>query len=303
MPAGMVEVPKGARGVRQPQGYTIWTVGDHRALLRDSFHQFLRAPWPVAIALIVAGFVLINLMFASVFVAIGGVEGAHAGSYWDAFVFSVQTIGTIGYGVMSPRSDAANTVMIIESVTGIVVIAIVTGLVFTKFARATARVAFSTHAVITQHDGVPTLIFRIGNRRANAIVDARVDVTATLATVTAEGEHFYKMIDLELVRDHMSTMRRGWSVMHAIDDDSPLHGKDAAALEKVEFELVVSVIGIDDVLMQTVHASHVYTDKEVAFGHRFVDTLTLLPNGDMLIDLGNFDAIVPDDRPRVSVPA
>ncbi len=299
----MVDIPKGARPVRQPQGYTFWVIGDERMILRDAYHAFLRARWPVSVGLIAAIVLAVNIAFAIAYVIVGGVENVRAGSLWDAFVFSVQTLGTIGYGVMNPRSDVANTIMAIESVTGIIVIAVVTGLVFTKFARATARVAFTSCAVVAKRDGVPTLTFRVGNRRSNTIIDARLRATAALTTTTAEGERFYKLHDLKLVRDRMSGMRRGWQVMHVIDETSPLHGMDAAALADRELEIEVMVVGIDDVTMTTVHSIHIYTDKQVKLGYRFEDTMRTLPNGDLLLDLRQFDAIVPDDTPRDSVAA
>lgn len=297
------DVPPGARPIRQPQGYTFWVIGDERAVLRDAYHAFLRAPWPLSLGLIAVGLLVINLIFAGAYYAVGGVEGVRIGSFFDAFVFSVQTLGTIGYGVMNPKSDAANTVMIVESVTSVIVIAIATGLVFTKFARVTARVAFTQCAVITQHEGKPTLIFRLGNRRANVIVDAHVRLIASATTLTAEGETFYKLYDLTLVRDRQAGMRRGWTVMHVIDEASPLHGRDAAALAKLELELEVSLTGIDNVSMQPVHSIHHYTDKQIRFGYRFVDTLRALPGGDLILDLRQFDAIVPDHVPRDSVAA
>jgi inward rectifier potassium channel len=302
MRAVMDGIPKGARRLPQ-QGYAIWVVGDERAVLRDAYHTFLRAPWSVAIGLIAIGFLAVNVVFGAIYLATGGVVGVRSGSFWDAFVFSVQTLGTIGYGSMTPQSNAANTVMIAESITGIVVIAIVTGLVFTKFARTTARVAFTTDAVITTHDGKRTLMFRIGNRRANVIVDAHLRAIASMTTTTAEGEAFYKLHDVRLVRDHQSGMRRGWTVLHVIDETSPFHGMDSAALAKAETELEISLVGMDDVTMQTVHSIHVYTDQHMKFGFRFAETIKPLPNGDMIFDLTQFDVTVPDRDPRDSVAA
>jgi inward rectifier potassium channel len=299
----MVDIPKGARGVPQPGGYTFWMIGDERMILRDAYHAFLRARWTTSIALIAAIVLAVNVAFAIAYAIAGGVENVRDGSLWDAFVFSVQTLGTIGYGVMNPRSDAANTIMAIESVTGIIVIAVITGLVFTKFARATARVAFTTCAVIHKRDGVPTLTFRLGNRRSNTIVDARLRVVASLITVTAEGEKFYRMHDLKLLRDRMSGMRRGWTAMHVIDETSPLYGKDAAALAAGELEIEVMVVGLDDVTMQMVHSMHIYGDKDIKHGFRFADTMKALPNGDLIVDLRQFDTTVPDDTPRDSVAA
>lgn len=296
-------IPKGARPRRQPQGYTFWTIGEERAVLRDAYHTFLHLPWPASLGLIALGLLGVNLVFAILYYVVGGVGGMRTGSFFEAFVFSVQTLGTIGYGGMAPTTDAANTIMIVESVTSVIVIALATGLVFSKFARATARVAFSTCAVITRHEGKPTLMFRVGNRRANTIVEAHVRVIASVTRITAEGATFYKLLDLPLVRDRMTGMRRGWSVMHVIDEQSPLFGMSSEDLARAEVELEISLLGFDDVTMQTVHAIHTYSDSQIKPGYRFADTLRALPGGDMILDLTKFDVIVPDDTPRDSVAA
>jgi inward rectifier potassium channel len=297
------DLPPGARAIPQPQGYKFWIVGDERAVLRDAYHSFLRSPWWAAFLLIAAGFFFVNLIFAVIYYAVGGVDGMRTGSFLDALSFSVQTLATIGYGVMNPKSGAANAVMIVEAITGIIVTALATGLVFAKFARPTARVGFTNHCVITKHEGVNTLIFRLGNRRSNIIVDAQLRVVASFTRVTAEGETFYKLHDLPLVRDRMGGMRRGWVAMHVISETSPFYGLDAEGLAKAEVEIEVSLIGLDDVTMQTVHSIHIYTDKHIKFGHRFADTMRQLDNGDIMLDLRQFDVTVPDTQPRDSVAA
>lgn len=299
-----IELPAGARRSPQAGGYNFWIVGEERARLRDAYHNFLRMRWPASLALIAAGFFAVNVVFASIYVAIGGVDNMPDGSFWKALVFSVETLGTIGYGTMSPKSSAAETVMMIEAVTGLIVTALATGLVFTKFARATARVAFTTNMVITPFDGKPTLMFRIGNRRANVIVQAQLAVVMSLTRKTAEGETFYKMHDIKLVRDRMAGMRRGWVVMHVIDETSPLYGMDAQALKEAEAELEVSLTGLDDVTMQAVHSMHIYSDDQIKFGRRFEDTMRpLAGTQDFVLDLRQFDVVVPDATPRDSVRA
>jgi len=281
----------------------MWVVGQRRRPLRDAYHTFLQLPWPASLGVILLALFVANLVFASIYFCVGGVQGARSGSFFDDLSFSVQTMATIGYGVMNPKSPGAQSVMIVESLVGIIFTALATGLVFAKFARASGRVRFSQHAVITPHEGKPTLMFRCGNERSNTIVEAQVRVMAGFTTITSEGQRFYKLQDLKLVRDHMTGMRRGWNVMHVIDETSPLYGRDAADLEKCELELEVALIGLDDVTLQTVHTIHSYGDKQIRFGHRFVDTMRALPNGDILVDLTLFDATVPDDQPRASVPA
>jgi inward rectifier potassium channel len=293
-------VPSNARQTRTEQGYSIWHIGASRAVLRDAYHTFLHLRWSVSLALIGVALVVVNIPFAFAYQIVGGVEGGTT-SFFDMYSFSMQTMATIGYGVMHPQSNGAETVMIVEAIFGVIVVALATGLVFAKFARATARVAFSEYVVIAKHDGKPTLMFRIGNQRSNVIVEAQLHASLSLLVTTAEGNTFYRMIDLPLVRDRIGGLRRGWTVMHVIDEASPLWGLDDAALKKREAELEISLIGFDDVTMQTVHSVHSYVDERIKFGYRLTNTLTPLANGDLLLDLTKFHGIEPD--PHASVPA
>lgn len=294
------DLPRGARRVTQ-QGSTFYVLSDERQPLRDIYHSFLKARWPVSLAMITGGWFAVNLVFAVIYWGVGGVEGADG--FFDCLSFSVQTMATIGYGVIHPESREATAVMIVESMISIVVTALTTGLVFSKFSRPTTRVAFSSVVVITNFEGKRTLMFRVGNRRSNIIIEAQLHLVALLTTVTAEGETFYRAHDLPLVRDRQVGMTRGWTVMHVIDEASPLFGLDEAGLRARELELHVVLSGTDDVTIQPVHAMKSYGDAAVKFGYRFEDTISQLEGGLFVIDLAKFDAIVPDDIPRVSVPA
>lgn len=286
------DLPKAARKVTQ-QGSTFYVIGDERAILRDAYHIFLRLPWPASLGLIAAGFFAVNLVFAALYYLVGGVEGTD-GSFFDALSFSVQTLATIGYGAMYPKSTAATMIMTFESIVSLILTALATGLVFSKFARPTTRVAFSRHAVITQHEGNRTLVFRAGNRRSNVIVEATIHVVAVFTTVTAEGKTFYRAVDLPMVRDRQVGMTRGWTLMHVIDAQSPLHEVDTHKLKQLELELYIALTGLDDVSMQTVHAIHKYTDDQIRVDHHFEDTLMPLDNGEFAVDMTKFDVVVPD---------
>src|SRR5262249_19803344 len=144
--------------------------------LRTVYHAFLVASWPAALSGIVVFYLGLNACFAIAYVLSGGIAEARPGSFADAFYFSIQTMGTIGYGTMHPASTAANLLVALESVTGLIVTALATGLVFAKFARSTARIAFARQAVIAPMDGIPTLMVRVGNQRGNHIIDAHVRI-------------------------------------------------------------------------------------------------------------------------------
>jgi len=295
------QVPAGARKYRQ-QGSTVYVIGEEREWLRDAYHSFLKLPWSAALGVIAIAFFVFNLMFAALYLEVGGIKGAD-GSFTDALSFSVQTMATIGYGVMHPESNPANGAMIVESMFGIIFTALVTGLVFAKFSRPTTRVRCSNTAVITKFEGKDTLIFRLSNQRTNLIIEALLHVVATKTTRTVEGEVFYKAFDLPLVRDRQVGMTRGWTVMHVVDESSPLHGMTEEDMQRDEVELNIAMTGIDSITNQSVHSVHQFMSGQIKHGYRFKDTLSELPNGDLVVDLRNFDVVVPDKHVRVSVRA
>jgi inward rectifier potassium channel len=235
-----------------------------------------------------------NAVFAALFFACGGIANARPGSLRDAFFFSVQTLGTIGYGAMYPLSDTANVLVAIESTVGLVLTALVTGLVFAKFSRPTARVLFSRKVTIAPMNGMPTLSFRVGNRRKNRILGAQVQVALVRTERTAEGKEFYRMVDLRLSRDRILSLARSWSVLHPIDEASPLWGQTPESLAEQAAELQVSVSGMDDTWMQAVHASHTYYDLDLVWGARHADILR--DEGTvMTLDLAKFDDLEPTE--------
>jgi inward rectifier potassium channel len=266
-----------ARVLRHPRSsrdYAVHIIGAPRTPLRDFYHALLRLSWPATIAVVIGGYLVINAAFALVYFEVGGVSGARSGSVADAFYFSVETMGTIGYGAMYPQSEAANLVMVVESAASLVLTALATGLVFARFSRPTASLLFTHQASIAPMNGVPTLSFRVGNRRGNRIVQATVRVSLVRTERTLEGKVFYRMLDLKLSRDHILALSRSWNVLHAIEGDSPLVGETAETLAEKEVELLVAVAGTDDIWMQTVHGSHRYLHHEIAWGMRHVDILS-----------------------------
>ncbi|HEY3819462.1 MAG TPA: ion channel [Polyangiaceae bacterium] len=273
------------------QGVTV--IGAPKERLRDVYYQFLRVSWWWAIGWIVAIYLTLNAIFAEAYLALGGVVNVRSHSFWDAFCFSVQTMGTIGYGSMYPTSVAANVVMVTESVVSLLVTALATGLVFAKFSRSGARVVFSQHAVIGPMDGVPTLMIRVGNERGNAILEATIRVALMRTEHLKEGTIFYRMIDLKLTRDRSPAMSRSWTVLHVVDESSPLHGVTPESAKKDEVEILVNLVGTDDTSLQPVHARRRYVDQEVLWGARHADVLSEDAGGNLVLDIRKFHHITP----------
>ena len=202
-------------------------------------------------------------------------------------------MGTIGYGAMYPRSELANVIVVLESVTGLLVTALATGLVFAKFSLTTARIVFAERAVIGMMDGVPTLMLRLGNERSNRIIECTVRVSIVRTERTKEGMTFYRMIDLALARERTPALSRSWTAMHPITPGSPFHGQTPASIKAAEVELFVTVIGIDDTSLQSVHARHKYTDEGIVWGARHADVLSEAPDGILVLDLRKFHDLTP----------
>jgi inward rectifier potassium channel len=273
--------------------YEIRVVGDRATPLRDFYHALLLLPWWATILAISAAFLLTNALFAFGYLAVGGVSHAAPSSFRDAFFFSVQTMGTIGYGAMFPESTAANVLVVAESIASLLLMAVSTGLVFAKFSRSTVQFVFTRHAAISPVNGVPTLVFRLGNERANQIVNAQIRLVLVRTERTTEGATFYRMLDLRPSRERALSLSRSWNVMHVIDASSPLAGETPASVADKEVELQVMVIGTDDITMQMVHASHRYFAKDILWGARPADVLTETPDGHLLLDLRKFHDVEP----------
>lgn len=284
---------------RQPEvrapgaSYTVRVRGAQAAWFDNAYHAFLRASWPVALGAIVATFLLSNTLFATAYVLVGGVANMPAGSWRSAFFFSVQTLATIGYGGMSPTSDAANVVVVVEAVYGLLFTALSTGAVFAKFSQPRARIAFSKFVCVTQHEGKPTLMLRIGNARGNRVLEANVRLDLSVTRRTQEGRTFYSMSELTPVRARIPALSRSFSVMHVIDSSSPLHGMTMEDVVRAEVELLVTITGLDDTTGQTMHGQELYESDRIRVGHHPADMLSE-EEGQLVLDVAKFHEVEPD---------
>jgi inward rectifier potassium channel len=297
MPSPMPSLPR--RASRSPRTTTTETgvtvIGAPRTTLRDFYYVFLKVRWSGAIAVIVVAYLALNTGFALAYLFAGGVANARPGSFYDALCFSVETMGTVGYGWMYPTSAAANAIMIGESVTSLVVTALATGLIFAKFSRSSARIVFSKHAVIGPMDGVPTLMLRVGNERGNQILEATIRVALVRTEVTKEKLKFYRMYDLRLSRERSPAMSRSWTVLHPIDSDSPLFGASPESVVRDEIEIIVNLVGTDDTSLQPVHARRRYEEHEILWGARHADILTEDEDGNIVVDVRRFHDVHPTE--------
>ena len=279
---------------RRVLGSNVVRVGVPRAFWTDLYHTLLERSWLRMLGFVAGVYLVANSVFAVGYL-LGGdcIENVRRGSFLDLFFFSIQTMATIGYGKMAPVTTYANALVSFEAFVGTLFVAMVTGLVFAKFSRPTARVLFSRNVVVGTRDGKPTLMLRLANERGNQIVEATIHVTIMKTQRTKEGERVRRLFDLELVRDRNAVFALSWSVMHVIDERSPLFGETAASLEACSAQLIASIVGLDETFAQTVSARHIYIASEIVFGARFVDVMQPQPDGTAVIDYRVFHDTAP----------
>jgi len=271
----------------------ITSGGPAQPPVSDVYFYLTTVSWPKLLLIIVGLFGFINCLFAIGYMIDGGVANARPGSFADAFFFSVQTMATIGYGVMAPHSFVSNMMVSVEALSGLTSLAVVTGLIFARFSRPTARVRFSRVFAISLRDGVPSLMFRAVNQRSNRIVEAQIHAVFSRWETTREGESMRRFYDLHLARSRNALFSLSWTVIHPIVEDSPLFGETAASLSASRALIVVSLVGLDESFLQNVHVRYVWNADEIAWGMRFVDVLQELPDGSFSIDYSRFDDVVP----------
>jgi inward rectifier potassium channel len=259
----------------------------------DIYHRLLTIRWAGFFALLALAYLVFNLAFGALYLAQpGAVANAKPGSFADGFFFSVQTMATIGYGDMHPLTLYANLLVTLEVLLGLTGLALATGLIFARFSRPTALVMFSQVAVIADYDGVPTLMFRAANQRRNQILEAQVSVSVLRDERTSEGATMRRFHDLALARARTPMFSLTWTVMHPIDESSPLRGATAETLRAENVEIVVALIGLDGTFSQTIHARHSYVAEEIVWNRRFADVLSRLADGTRVIDYRRFHDVV-----------
>jgi len=189
---------------------------------------------------------------------------------------------------MAPRTLYVNLLVTAESFTGILIIALFTGIIFARFSRPFARVLFSNVAVVAPFDGVPTLMFRAANQRGESILDASVTVSLARQHTTIEGVTMRRFQELKLMRSNNPLFLLSWTVMHPIDEASPLYGLTRADMEAADMEIVVMLSGMDEIIADRIYARHAYWNDEILWNRRFVDVISTAPSGRRVVDLTLF---------------
>lgn len=298
-PGFTAQYRRGLRRVINPDGE--FNVHRRGTTWRDAhpYLYMLNAHWRVFMGLILAAYFITNVVFGLIYyyaVGIAHLRGAEAatafGRFLNAFFFSAHTLTTVGYGNIWPDGAFANSVAALEALLGLLAFALATGLVFGRFSRPVARVAFSKQMVVAPYQDGTSLQFRIANRRSNNLME--VEARVLMMTVENTGGGLQrKYIPLDLERDSVQFLPLAWTIVHPITESSPMWGKSAQDLAAREAEFLILIKGFDDTFFQTVHVRYSYRCEELVWGARFVPTFEIDEHGHMVLDLGRLSELQP----------
>jgi len=257
---------------------------------RDTYHLILTLSWPAFAGFVFGVYLLVNLVFAALYLL-----KAHAiaemapGSFSDAFFFSVETLATVGYGHMYPDTFYGHVVAMFEIIAGMFGLAVITGLIFVRFSRPTARIHFSKVMVLAPFDGVPNLMIRVANLRHQAMVEPEFRMILLRNVLTAEGDEVRRFQSLKLEFDHLIAFPAVMTVRHRIDEDSPLFGMTPEDFQRQDILIMASIVGVDTVIVAPVQSFEHYHHKEIQWNRRFVEIYDQSEEGEWTVDYARID--------------
>ncbi len=258
--------------------------------LRDTYHLILTLSWPWFSALIFGIYLLINLVFASLYLLQPHAIAEMApGSLLDAFFFSVETLATVGYGHMYPETFYGHLITMLEIMVGLFGLAVITGLIFVRFSRPTARMHFSKVAVIAPFDGVPTLMIRLANLRHQAMVEPDFRMMLLRNAITAEGDETRRFYSLKLQFDHLIAFPAVLTLRHQIDETSPLFGLTPEDFQRLDVRIMASIVGVDSVIVAPVQSAWDYHGDQIEWNRRFVEIYDQTKEKEWSVDYGRID--------------
>jgi inward rectifier potassium channel len=261
----------------------------------DNYHKLITMGWGKFWLLVLTGYLVINTVFAFIYLAIGvqnlnGAEGKNTYQhFWDAFFFSAQTISTVGYGHISPRGMAANSVAALESMMGLLAFALATGLLYGRFSRPTAKIVYSHNLLISPYrENCKGIMFRLANLRRNTLIDLQMEIIFSY-NEDVDGKKVRRFFPLELERKRVSILTLSWTVVHPLDENSPLKDMTADDLKGSQASIAVLLKAFDDTFSQTVHSRTSYQFEDIIWNAKFKPAFDRDDDGRIVLDLSRIN--------------
>lgn len=284
-------VEGGDRYINRDGSFNVVKKGLPYSQLASTYHDLISMKTPHFIALILIFYFMMNLLFATLYVIIGvkhlgGVDPTNSmGNFWEAFFFSCQTFTTVGYGRINPTGFATNVVAAVESLAGLMAFAIATGLLYGRFSRAKADLVFSPQAIIAPYKNTNALMFRVAHTKKHVLNNVEVQVVASMNVTDDTGKTLRRFFTLSLELSKINFLSLTWTIVHPIDENSPLAGMTAEDLNTSNLELMILLKGFDDTFSQDVHKRSSYKHYEIVWGAKFISILSDVQDGKVMLDL------------------
>ena len=259
--------------------------------IRDFYQSLIKISWWRFTLYVLVAYMAINACFALVYLTLGinNLDGGTALEGFDAFLhafyFSCQTFTTVGYGAVAPHGAGANVVAAIEALTGLMSFAIITGLMYGRFSKPDARIGYSENMVIAPYRDGKGLMFRVVNKRDNTLMEMEVKVLMAISRKDDETGLLRDYYNLTLEIDAITFFPLPWTIVHPIDEDSPLANTTPDELIARNAELLIQIKGFDETFSQVVYNRHSYTAEEILFNSKFDQMFHAHDNGDVVVNI------------------
>lgn len=254
--------------------FNVKRIGQSFEAWLNIYNRFIMMSWKVFFLIVLLVYLLLNLLFALTYYFIGvehlvgaNMTNTHS-QFWDAFFFSAQSLTTVGYGRISPDGFAASWVAGIESLVGLMMFAIVTGLLYGRFSRPNPRILFSKNVLIAPYLDTNALMFRMVNERGNQLIN--MDVSIVFSKIEErDGVSNRRYYGLSLERSKVNFFPTSWTIVHPITEDSPFYNETPTSLAACDAEVLIAIQGVDDTFADSIYVRHSYICDEIIWGAKF----------------------------------
>lgn len=289
---GSSSVATAKRFVNQDGSFNIKHVNRHKKLA-DTYSYLINISWSRFFLYVFVGYIFSNTFFALVYLIIGietidASTGSLLHDFFKAFFFSAQTMTTVGYGAMAPRGIVVGIISSFEAMMGLLSFSFITGLLYGRFSQPKANIRFSNTIVVREHQGNNALMFRLMSNSYSTMINPKIEVTLALAK-EQDGEFVNSFFRLKLERDHITYLPTTWTIVHSIDQDSPLYYCSKEQLNHLKGELLIMVSYYDESFSQEVHQMHSYELKNLQVDHKFERAFHYDDDGYTLLDHDKLD--------------
>jgi len=290
---GQKAYTKTTRLISQNGEFNVEKDGLHFWQSLDIYHELISMKWWNFVGIITLAFFFANLLFAVLYYISGidSIAGHEAKPGLDHFInsfyFSTQSITTVGFGKLYPNSNAASILAAIESFIGLLGFALATGLMFARFSRPGRNLIYSESAVIAPYQDINGLMFRFSNGNKNQLIEAEVDLVISYWHAK-DNRRVFKSVNLE--RKKINFFSMSWTVVHPIDEKSPIHGWEKSDFKEKQVEIIIMFKAFDDTYVRQVYDRMSYIADEIEWGKKFMPIYDSTNTGKIRVDMEKLSA-------------